>query len=177
MRRRSSLLVLLVTVAVLGGCAADDGAAPVTPAGWQRVEEGALSFAVPGEWVEAPQSDDLWSVGRADAADLDQASFLVVGAPGFGDEGAEMGFHTFVAGAAIGGWGYSSTGRSTPVAEETLEVWRNDFTYDGVTGVFWSAGDPRTGRTVALQLTGEDLPVDLVEQIEASIAVLDVDPA
>lgn len=164
-------LAVVATTAACGGSGEEAAVEPVTPDGWQRIEDGALSFAVPGEWIEIPQSDDLWSVGWGTDAEPDADSVLLVAAPEFGDDGAEHGLDTFVAGAQIGGWGYSSTDRSTPVETESLEVARNDFTYDGVSGVFWSAADPETGRTVALQLTGRDLPDDVVEGVERSITV------
>lgn len=174
MRRRwLAGLVGLAVVATTAACGTGEeaGVGPVTPEGWERVEDGALSFAVPAEWVEAPQSDDLWSIGWSTDPDPGADSLLLVAAPEFGDDGAEQGLDTFVAGAQVGGWGYSSTDRSTPVETDSLEVARNDFTYDGVSGVFWSAADPETGRTVALQLTGRDLPDDVVEGVERSITV------
>lgn len=175
--RRSTVVVVGLALGVLvTGCTGPDPATEVTtPEGWQRVESGALSFAVPEDWVEVPQSDDLWSVGWGSAAEPGADDVLLVGAPEFGEDGAEPALDTFVAGAQVGGWGYGSTGLSTPVDTATLEVRRNDFAYDDVEGVFWAAADPRSGRTVALQLTGRDLPDDVVAGIEDSVVVLPVD--
>ncbi|MBO0922976.1 hypothetical protein J1G44_00575 [Cellulomonas sp. zg-ZUI199] len=171
-RRPVPALVLgAVLAAGLTGCSDAGESAPTTPEGWQRVESGALSFAVPEDWVEAAQSDDLWSVGWADSSELGPDSLLLVGAPALGQDGAQRGLDTFVAGAQVGGWGYGSTGMSTPVDTATLEVQRNDFTYDDVSGVFWAAADPESGTTVGLQLTGRDLPDEIVAGIESSIAV------
>lgn len=156
----------------LGGCTGSGDPAATTPAGWQRVESGPLSFAVPEAWVEVPQTDDVWSVGWSDDAEPGATSVLLVGAPELGQDGAERALDTFVAGAQVGGWGYGSTGTSTPVATEALEVRRNDFAYDDVQGVFWAAADPRSGASVGLQLTGRDLPADVVSGIEESITVL-----
>ena len=166
-----ALAVAAVLAAALTGCSGAEQSGPATPEGWQRVESGALSFAVPEDWVEAAQSDDLWSVGWADGSELGPDSVLLVGAPELGQDGAERGLDAFVAGAQVGGWGYGSTGMSTPVDTATLEVQRNDFTYDDVSGVFWAAADPESGTTVGLQLTGRDLPDDLVAGFESSIAV------
>lgn len=171
MRRTAVLLGAVLVVGALAACSADAPAEPVTPDGWRRVESGALSFAVPESWVEVPQDDDLWSVGWADAPG-DDATVLVVGAPGLGRDGAEAALDTFVAGAQVGGWGYGSTGLSTPVDTGALKVRRNDFTYDDdVAGVFWAAADPASGTTVGLQLTATELDEDVVQGLEASIAV------
>lgn len=161
-----------VLAVALVGCSSPDETATTTPDGWQRVESGALSFAVPPDWVEVSRSDALWSVGWADGTELGPDSYLLVGAPELGEDGAERGLDTFVAGAQVGGWGYGSTGVSAPVDTEALEVRRNDFTYDDVAGVFWAAADPGSGATVGLQLTGRGLPADLVAGIEESIAVV-----
>jgi hypothetical protein len=62
-----------------------------------------------------------------------------------------------------------------------LELTRTDFTYaaqDGgptLEGVLWVGSDPDTTKTVAVQLTGEELPADLVEQVQESIAVRDTE--
>ncbi|MCC2312737.1 hypothetical protein [Cellulomonas xiejunii] len=177
MARRAAMVTVCGAVlgVVLAGCAAPEEVALTTPEGWQRVESGALTFAVPGDWVEVPQSDDLWGVGWSTDAAPGPGSLLVVGAADLGDDGAEQALDTFVAGAQVGGWGYGSTGRSTPVDTAALEVQRNDFTYDDVEGVVWTASDPDSGRAVGLQLTGRDLPPEVVAGIEESIAVLRVD--
>ncbi|UZN02141.1 hypothetical protein [Cellulomonas sp. S1-8] len=175
MSRRPLLAVIgggLLAAAVVG-CSGPQDAAPATPAGWQRVEQGALSFAVPGDWVEVPQPDATWSIGWSDDAEPGATSVLLVAAPELGEDGAERALDAFVAGAQVGGWGYGSTGMSTPVETQTLEVRRNDFAYDDVTGVFWAAADPASGTSVGLQLTGRDLPADVVAGIEESLAVVD----
>ncbi len=173
MPRRPFLPVLAtgVLALALGACTGSGEPEPATPDGWQRVTSGALSFAVPGDWVEVGQVDGTWTVGWSDDADPGADSVLLVGAPLLGEDGAQAGLDAFVAGAQVGGWGYRSTDRSTPVDTESLEVARNDFTYDDVSGVVWSAADPRGGVTVGLQLTGRDLPEDLLDGIEQSIAV------
>ena len=167
-RRRPMLAPLVACVVILGlvGCS-DAQEVPATPDGWQRVEVGALSFAVPTEWAQEDTSDEYWSVQWA----TDTA--LLIGAPAFGENGAKHGLVTFQSGAQIGGWGYRSTRSSTPVDTATLTVERNDFEYDDVDGVFWAASDPRSDVTVALQLTGRDLPATLVTGIEESLAVVD----
>lgn len=174
MSRRATRLLAVGLGAVLGvtltGCSPEPE--PVTPEGWQRVENGSLSFAVPGDWVEVRQSDDLWSVGWSTDAEPDEDSVLLVAAPTLGEDGAEVALDTFVAGAQVGGWGYRSVARSAPVDSDALEVRRNDFAYDDVQGVIWTAADPGTGPAVGVQLTGRDLPEDVVAGIEESIAVL-----
>lgn len=177
-RRRIRLFATGVVVATaLTACT--QGSAPSTPDGWARHEVGHLSVAVPQEWVATSEGDDLWTVGWADAEDLADASALLIGSPDFGDNGADEGLSTFVSGAQIGGVpGYMSTSTSTPVTTDSLEVVRNDYTYvDGAgttfQGVFWAAAAPGSGTTVALQLSGVDLPEDLVEGIQDSIRVLD----
>ncbi len=173
MRRRAALTLTgtVLAATLLAACSAPRTAEPATPEGWQRVGSGALSFAVPGDWVEVPQPDPLWSVGWSTDADPDAGSVLLVGAPALGEDGAEQALDSFVAGAQVAGWGYGSTAMSTPVDEDTLEVRRNDFSYDDVAGVFWAAADPGSGSTVGLQLTGRDLPEDVVRGIEESIVV------
>lgn len=159
----------------VAGCSGTEEPTVTTPEGWQRVESGALSFAVPSDWVEVPQSDGVWSVGWSTDEEPDGDSVLLVGAPALGEDGAEGALDTFVAGAQVGGWGYRSTGLSTPVATDALEVRRNDFTYDDVDGVLWAAADPASGRAVGLQVTGRDLPDDVVTGIEESIGVVRAD--
>ena len=177
-RRRIRLLATGAVVATaLTACTS--GSSPSTPDGWTRHELGHLSVAVPEGWVATAEGDELWTVGWADAEDLADASALLIGSPDFGQNGADEGLSTFVAGAQIGGVpGYMSTATSTPVETDTLEVVRNDYTYvDGAgtefQGVFWAAAAPASGTTVALQLSGTDLPEDLVEGIQDSIRVLD----
>lgn len=172
--RRTAAVAAVVAVAAVGavtGCSSDAAPASVTPDGWQRVEACPLTFAVPGDWVPVDESNDPWEVALGTDSELGPGSTVVTAAPDFGTQGAAQGLHTFVAGAQIAGWGYRSTGRSTPVDTDALTIERNDFGYDDAQGVFWAAADPGTGTTVALQLTAADLPDDLVSGIEQSIAV------
>ncbi len=173
-RRPLVPMVLAGVLALTAAACSSPEEGPTTPEGWQRVEQGSLSFAVPGDWVEVAQSDTTWSVGWSTDAEPGAGSVLLVGAPSLGDEGAEQALDAFVAGAQVGGWGYTSTGMATPVDEDTLQVQRNDFTYDDVTGVFWSASDPASGTTVGVQVTGRDLPQDVVQGIQDSLAVTPV---
>ena len=46
---------------------------------------------------------------------------------------------------------------------------------DRLEGVLWVGSDPATTKAVAVQLTGPDLPADVVDQVQDSIAVLDTD--
>lgn len=177
-RRFAALGTAVACVLTLTSCGGGDAPSP-PPDGWVRVESGRLSVAVPEEWVDAPAGTDPWTVAWADDADLAGATVLLSGSPDFGEDGADRGVSTFVAGAQVGGVpSYSSTSRNRVVETDEVEVERNEYTYelsDGTVheGVFWAAADPEDGRTVALELTGADLPDDLVEQIQASIRVLE----
>lgn len=179
MTRHVALLRTLRSVGVAAallavvGCSDTGAPEPVTPDGWQRVESGALSFAVPGTWVEIDESNDPWTLAWATDAEIGADSVLIIGAPAFSDDGAGNALDLFMAGAQVAGWGYRSTGGSTPVDTDGLTVERNDFAYDDVHGVFWAASRVDSGAAVALQLTGRDLPTDLVDGIEGSIVLLD----
>ena len=174
-RRTSAALVVGLTVALASGCTTAE--AP-TPAGFAVREAGALSVAVPKEWQDIEGTTAKWPVGWADS-DLDSAKYVLIVSPEFGTGGAERGVSTFMAGAQIGGVdGYASQKSADPEPTDTLEIARNNYTYTGpggaeYEGVFWAAANPKTGFTVALQLTGKSLPDDLVGDIEASIRVLD----
>ncbi|QTE29964.1 ATP-grasp domain-containing protein [Pengzhenrongella sicca] len=163
-----------IAVALLAACGSGDEA--VAPEGFVLKTVGALSVAVPQDWQDIEGTTEKWQNGWADA-ELDSAQYLLIASPEFGSDGADLGRSTFVAGAQIGGVpGYASESFTEPVATDSLEIARNDYTYtsaDGAAyeGIFWAAADPESGVTVALQLTGKDLPADLVAGIESSIRV------
>ncbi|MCL3859928.1 hypothetical protein [Actinotalea sp. K2] len=169
---------LLLTVGVAAGLGACGPSGADVPEGFVQVGSGRLEVAVPQGWVPVEGDSELWPGGWADA-ELDDAQHLLIVSPEFGTGGADLGRSTFVAGAQIGGvTGYTSDGFSEPVQTDSLEIARNDFTYTGpdgerYEGIFWAAADPRSGDTVALQLTGSELPADLVDGIEGSIRLGD----
>lgn len=176
--RRVRTTAAAVALATLGlsACGAGAGA----PEGWTRVEDGWLAVDVPDAWTDTGPSAEWWTRSWQDDADEAQATVQMLAAPAFGYWGALEGQGVAIAGAQVGGLaGFSVEERTTPVDTDSLEVVRTDFTYEGadqeMVGVLWVAADPGTKKTVAVQLTGTELPEDVVEQVQSSIEVLDTD--
>lgn len=167
-------LGMVAVGALLLSCSSPPAA--VTPDGWSRHEQGPASVAVPAGWVEVDGSSETWPLAWADDDDLEAAQYALAVSPRLGTGGADLGRSTFVTGGQIGIPGYVSTGFSEPVHSDTLEIFRNDYTYgagdQAVHGVFWAAADPQSGTTIGVQLTGATLPEDLVTALEKSIQVL-----
>ncbi|WP_258726156.1 hypothetical protein [Cellulomonas sp. NS3] len=175
--RRALLAAAGATVLVgLAACSSGSG----TPEGWTRVEDGWLQVDVPEAWVETGGLSDRWTASWQDAEGAD-ATVQLAASPALGYYRAAEARGIILANAQVGGLpGFAVTSQSDPVDTDALEVTRTDFTYepdDGGTseGVLWVAADRETKKSVALQLTAAELDEDVVEQLEASIRVLDTE--
>lgn len=173
----ASAAVLAVAALALSSCAGGTGAAD----GWTRVEDGWLQVDVPDTWAQASTPKDPWSFARQDAEGAD-ASLLLTGAGTFGYYPADTGRGVLLASMQVGGYpDFKVVGQSEPVGTGDLHLTRTDFTYaredggDTLYGVLWVGSDPDTDQAVAVQLTGVELPDDVVSQVQGSIAVLDTD--
>lgn len=175
--RTATAAVVTVAALALSSCAGDAGA----PDGWTRVEDGWLQVDVPDTWAEASTPSDPWSFARQDA-EGDDASLLLTGAGTFGYYPADTGRGILLASMQVGGYpDFKVVDQTEPVDSGDLHLTRTDFTYAGedggdtLHGVLWVGSDPDTDQAVAVQLTGVDLPDDVVSQVQESIAVLDTD--
>jgi len=173
-RSRVTALALALCVAV-AGCSGGSGAAE----GWTRVQDGWLQVDVPDGWSDGGELDEPWTLSRHDG---DEATLELAGAPTLGYYRAAEGRGILLASMQVGGYpDFAVVDQSDPVDSADLELTRTDFTYaaqdggDPLEGVLWVGSDPRTEKAVAVQLTGPDLPADVVEQVQESIAVLDTD--
>ena len=162
-------------VLVLAACSGGSGA----PEGWTRVQEGWLQVDVPEGWTDAGARDDPWTLSRHDG---DDATIELAGAPTLGYYRAAEGRGILLASMQVGGYpDFAVVDQSDPVDTGALELTRTDFTYaaqdggDRLEGVLWVGSDPGTTKAVAVQLTGPDLPADVVDQVQESIAVLDTE--
>ncbi|NUU18167.1 hypothetical protein HP550_13000 [Cellulomonas humilata] len=174
---RTVAAVVALTLAALAGCSGGSGA----PAGWTRVQDGWLQVDVPDDWSDGASLDAPWTLSRQDA-EGDDATMQLAGAPTLGYYRADEGRGTLLASMQVGGYpDFAVVDQSDPVDTGELELTRTDFTYaaqdggDTLHGVLWVGSAPDTGKAVAVQLTGTDLPTDVVEQVQDSIAVLDTE--
>lgn len=170
--RRAVSGLALACLVLTAGCT-PSGAQ--TPDDWTRVEEGAVSVAVPEGWVPVDGISDVWTTGWADDADDPTVTLLV--APALEATDAANGRDLFQIGWQLGDTGYIS--ESGPDADPAgdLDMARNDFSWGAESdqpGVMWSAAVPGTRPVVAVLLrsmTANDLPDDLVSGVERSIDV------
>lgn len=173
------VLLAAAGVSVLAGLAACSGGS-ATPEGWSRVEQGWLQVDVPEGWVETGELSERWTSSWQDA-EGDDATVQLAASPVLGYYRAAEGRGMILANAQVGGLpGFAVTSQTDPVDTDALEVTRTDFTYepeDGETfgGVLWVASDRETKKAVALQLTAPELDPQVVENLEASIRVLDTE--
>ncbi|KQY24375.1 hypothetical protein ASD16_02175 [Cellulomonas sp. Root485] len=173
--RAAATGVALALSLALAGCSGGSGA----PDGWTRVQDGWLQVDVPDDWTDAGALDDPWTLSRHDG---DDATVELAGAPTLGYYRAAEGRGILLASMQVGGYpDFAVVEQSDPVDSGDLELTRTDFTYaaqdggDRLEGVLWVGSDPATTKAVAVQLTGPDLPADVVDQVQDSIAVLDTD--
>jgi hypothetical protein len=164
------VLTTASALAVLAGCSS----APALPDGWGRVDAEWLSIAVPTGWDEREPINDQWRLVWSDP-DTDQELSAI---PGLGYYDADTARGIVATGGGLNPGGVDQTGTETVTRTDDLTLLRTTFTFDHdgrpMEGVLWVAADSEPDdRSVAVQLTGTELDADVVDQVEASIAVVD----
>jgi ABC-type glycerol-3-phosphate transport system substrate-binding protein len=171
-RRARAVIAVLAASTLLAACSGTS-----TPKGWNRVEQGWLAVDVPEDWVAVSGQ----AAGYMDLVLQDSEkdpTVQLVASTEYGDVPAGT---TLVAVRTDRPFGQlDDPGLFSDVERDDEQVTKRwDFTYeDGeYRGVAWATHDAGLGRTVFVAVTGTELGDETVKQIEASIEVLDGEPA
>lgn len=159
---RAPLIAVLLLTLTLVGCSAPD-------TGWTTVEAGQLRLERPTRWTPTPSQGDVWTLGFAgDGVELRIA-------PQFSeDPTAAAAFSRLDLPSSVGTLDdYTGGGlKRFPVEGADTGV-RADLTYrDGektLRGIWIIAGQYPYPRTVAITLSGEQLPDETVQRILGSL--------
>ncbi|MDT0200727.1 hypothetical protein [Nocardioides sp. AE5] len=174
-KRRHLILLLLLPLLGLAACSGSDDE---TPDGWERVEAGPLSIAIPPDWTEAEPDTEggyLWRSEEIDGAAMGGLEVLVAETSG---QSAEKNAKS----VAISAMATMQTGKVEPEQFEldgAVDAWLVEFeaTMAGPDGVEAERSlrvlvaefdDGSQARVTAIGEPGSDVADQVIDSVEVS---------
>lgn len=178
---RMRLLGVVVSFGLVMGVAACGSLGNAIPDDATTATDQALTVVVPDDWSEGGDTSDMWPTSWQDGETEEESDYKLVLNGDYGDRKPDTANGVFMAEAQIGGIPGFKHEESIEEERDNLSIYRMEYTYgeedDRYNGVVWTVQNTDTDQTVAMQITGEVLDEELIDDLESSIAISSGDTA